>query len=48
MLLSGYSTPDFRTINRFRGEGLKEDIKVLFAGIVLLQQSGYVSHGQYR
>jgi transposase len=44
MWLSGNSTPDFRTINRFRGEGLKEDIKVLFTQIVLLlQQSGYVS-----
>ncbi|MDH6311135.1 transposase [Dysgonomonas sp. PFB1-18] len=44
MWLSGNSTPDFRTINRFRGEGLKEDIKELFTQIVLvLQQSGYVS-----
>ena len=44
MWLSGNSTPDFRTINRFRGEGLKEDIKSLFTQIVLLlQQAGYVS-----
>lgn len=44
MWLSGNSTPDFRTINRFRGEWLKEDIKELFTGIVLLlQHSGYVS-----
>lgn len=44
MWLSGNSTPDFRTINRFRGEGLKEDIKALFTQIVLLlQESGYVS-----
>jgi transposase len=44
MWLSGNSTPDFRTINRFRGEGLKETIKELFTGIVvLLQDSGYVS-----
>jgi hypothetical protein len=44
MWLSGNSTPDFRTINRFRGEGLKEDIKNLFTGIVLLlQEAGYVS-----
>lgn len=44
MWLSGNSTPDFRTINRFRGEGLKEDIKDLFTEIVvLLQEAGYVS-----
>lgn len=44
MWLSGNSTPDFRTINRFRGEGLKEDIKELFTQIVLLlQEAGYVS-----
>lgn len=44
MWLSGNSTPDFRTINRFRGEGLKEDIKSLFTQIVLLlQEAGYVS-----
>lgn len=44
MWLSGDSRPDFRTINRFRGEGLKEDIKDLFIQIVfLLQEAGYVS-----
>ncbi len=44
MWLSGNSHPDFRTINRFQGEGLKEAIKALFTGIVLLlQESGYVS-----
>ncbi len=44
MWLSGKSCPDFRTINRFRGEGLKEDIKSLFTQLVLLlQESGYVS-----
>jgi len=44
MWLSGNSTPDFRTVNRFRGEALKEDIKSLFTQIVLLlQESGYVS-----
>jgi len=44
MWLSGDSTPDFRTINRFRGESLKEDIKVLFTQIVLLlQDAGYIS-----
>lgn len=44
MWLSGNNTPDFRTINNFRGKRLKEDIKELFSGIVLLlQESGYVS-----
>lgn len=44
MWLSGNSTPDFRTINNFRGKRLKEDIKELFSSIVLLlQESGYVS-----
>ena len=44
MWLSGNSLPDFRTINRFRGEGLKENIKSLFTQIVLLlQEAGYVS-----
>jgi transposase len=44
MWLSGNSCPDFRTISRFRGDGLKEDIKELFTQLVLLlQESGYVS-----
>lgn len=44
MWLSGNGTPDFRTINRFRGEGLKEEINNLFSEIVLLlQEAGYVS-----
>ncbi len=45
MWLSGNSHPDFRTINRLQGGGgLKEAIKALFTGIVLLlQESGYVS-----
>jgi len=44
MWLSGNNTPDFRTINNFRGKRLKEDIKELFSSIVLLlQESGYVS-----
>jgi len=37
--LSGNSTPDFRTINDFRGKRLKEHIKSLFSAIVLLLQS---------
>ena len=44
MWLSVNNTPDLRTINNFRGQRLKEAIKSLFAGIVLLlQESGYVS-----
>jgi transposase len=44
MWLSGNSTPDFRTINRFRGEHLKEPIKELFTDIVLmLNRLGYLS-----
>jgi len=44
MWLSGKSTPDFRTINRFRGEHLKEHIKDLFTQIVLmLNELGYIS-----
>ncbi|GAB6123219.1 hypothetical protein JCM30204_43690 [Dysgonomonas termitidis] len=44
MWLSGINSPDFRTINRFRGDGLEEDIKSLFTQIVLLlQEAGSVS-----
>ena len=44
MWLSGNSTPDYRTINNFRGKRLKDNIKELFSSIVLLlQESGYVS-----
>lgn len=44
MWLSGNNTPDFRTINHFRGDRLREDIKYLFSQLVLLLQScGYVS-----
>jgi transposase len=44
MWLSGNSTPDFRTINNFRGKRLKEDIKILFSEIVLmLNLLGYIS-----
>jgi len=44
MWLSGNSTPDFRTINYFRGKRLKGHIQQLFADVVrLLQQEGYVS-----
>lgn len=44
MWLSGQSTPDFRTINYFRGKRLKAHIQQLFADVVrLLQELGYVS-----
>jgi len=44
MWLSGNSTPDFRTINRFRGERLKGQIDDLFTQIIqMLSELGYVS-----
>lgn len=44
MWLSGNSTPDFRTINYFRGKRLKGEIHRLFAELVkLIQGLGYVS-----
>lgn len=44
MFISGNSTPDFRTINDFRGTILKDAIKSLFGDIVkLLVEMGYVS-----
>lgn len=44
MWLSGNSTPDFRTINYFRGKRLKKQIQHLFAEVVkLLQELDFVS-----
>ncbi len=44
MYISGNSTPDFRTINSFRGKILKDSIQRLFAEVVkLLVEMGYVS-----
>lgn len=44
MWLSGHSTPDYRTINYFRGKRLKGHIHSLFADVVrLLAELGYVS-----
>lgn len=44
MFISGNSTPDFRTINDFRGKILKDSIKNLFAEVVkMLVEMGYVS-----
>jgi transposase len=42
--LSGHSTPDYRTINIFRGKRLQGEIHKLFAEVVrLLQELNYVS-----
>lgn len=44
MWLSGNSTPDFRTINYFRGKRLSGKIQQLFSDVVrMLQEMGYVS-----
>jgi transposase len=44
MWLSGMQQPDHNTINRFRGERLKEVLKMLFVQVVeLLAQSGHLS-----
>jgi transposase len=44
MWLSGNSTPDFRTINYFRGKRLKNQIHQLFVEVVkLLQELNFVS-----
>ena len=44
MWLSGNSTPDFRTINYFRGKRLRGKIQQLFSDVVrMLQEMGYVS-----
>lgn len=43
MWLSGRQRPDFRTINRFRGEYLKEEMPGIFGEVVtLLMERGYV------
>jgi len=44
MWLSGGNRPDFRTINRFRGERLGETIQEVFAQLVLyLASQGYIN-----
>jgi transposase len=44
MWLSGMSTPDHNTINRFRGEKLKEPLKKIFVQVVhLLAEEGLLS-----
>ena len=44
MFIAGNSTPDFRTINDFRGKILKEHINTLFTEVVkMLMEMGYVT-----
>jgi transposase len=44
MWLSGMSRPDHNTINRFRSERLKDEVRSIFTQVVLLLESqGYVS-----
>jgi transposase len=48
MWLSGGNRPDFRTINRFRGERLAETIQEIFAKLVLyLASRGYIELSHY-
>lgn len=48
MWLSGGNRPDFRTINRFRGERLAETIQEVFAKLVLyLENRGYIDLAHY-
>jgi len=46
--LTGRQTPDFRTINRFRGERMKAIVDDVFTGILtLLMEQGYVTLDAY-
>ena len=48
MWLTGFQKPDFRTINKFRGEKLKDSIEEIFTSTVkLLNRKGYVSLEKY-
>ena len=48
MWLTGFQKPDFRTINTFRSEKLKESIEEIFVSTVrLLNRKGYVSLEKY-
>jgi len=48
MWLSGNQQPDFRTINRFRSEVVKEVIEAIFASVLeLLIEEGYVKLENY-
>lgn len=48
MWLSGFQTPDFRTINRFRSEKLKNLVDDLFKQVLsLLVEEGYINFNNY-
>ena len=48
MWLTGFQKPDFRTINTFRSEKLKDSIEEIFVSTVrLLNMKGYVSLEKY-
>jgi len=48
MWLSGGNKPDFRTLNRFRGEAMKETVRAVFASVLeLLAEGGYVKLENY-
>ena len=48
MWLSGNSRPDFHTINRFRGEVVKETIGEIFTAVLLLlKEGGYIQLENY-
>lgn len=48
MWLSGYSQPDFHTVNRFRGVVLKETIAEIFTAVLLLlNEGGYLKLENY-
>lgn len=48
MWLTGFQQPDFRTINKFRSEKLKDSIEEIFTATVkLLNKKGYVSLEKY-
>jgi len=48
MWLTGFQKPDFRTVNTFRSEKLKDSIEEIFVATVkLLNKKGYVSLEKY-
>lgn len=48
MWLSGMQRPDFRTVNRFRGEYFKESLSAVFSEVVLLLiKQGYIKSEDY-
>jgi len=48
MWLAGGNRPDFRTINRFRGEVMKGEVREVFSGVLeLLIEEGYVKLENY-